>query len=87
VPPIGGALDSGLRRRIVVVAEWIGDDVAEPLVVAEQVDERGAEARESQLLGFGHVGLWVGLGAPESRATTIVTSVGHALYDARRPKL
>ena len=81
------ALGSGRRRRIVVLAERIGDDVAEPLVVAEQVDERGAEAGQTQLLGFGHVGLGVCLVAPEPRATAIVTSVGHALYDALRVKL
>ena len=70
-----------------VLAERIGDDVAEPLVVAEQVDERGAEAGQTQLLGLGHVGLGVRLVAPEARATAIVTSVGHALYDALRVKL
>jgi hypothetical protein len=71
----------------VLLAERVVDDVAEAFVVTEQVDERGAETRQSQLLGLGHVGLWVGLVAPQSRATTIVTSVGHALYDARPVKL
>jgi hypothetical protein len=33
------------------------------------------------------VGLDVSLVAPEPRATAIVTSVGHALYDALREKL
>jgi hypothetical protein len=33
------------------------------------------------------VRLWVALVAPEPHATAIVTSVGHALYDAPRVKL
>jgi len=70
-----------------MLAERIGDHVAEPLVLTEQVDERGAQAGESQLPGLGHVGLGVGLVAPEPNATAIVTSMGHDFYDAREPKL
>ena len=85
----GSAAAGGLGggRRIVVLAERIGDDLAEPLVLAEQVDERGAEAGQTHIPGFGHVGIGVSLVAPEPRATAIVTSVGHALYDALRVKL
>jgi hypothetical protein len=71
----------------VVLAERIGDHLAEPLVLAEELEERGAEAGQPHVPGFGHVGSSVSLVAPDPRATTIVTSVGHALYDALRAKL
>jgi hypothetical protein len=70
-----------------MLAERVGDHVAEPLVLAEQVDERGAETGESQLSGLGHVRLGAGLVAPEPSATAIITSMGHDFYDSCRPKL